>query len=290
MDPEYFESEHARGELLGPFMGSASELLISMCASAPDIQVAIDVSPPLPGPAHQPFCLFIGRALKPHLAGLGLPDGLTLTWRCRVADFADKAKAWPAAVGPLLAASLSKALAIELDKRRHRQANAQASTATDLEALTSGAQAGTAALEVANKALALARNKLRVASDLIQAMRDAVSEDFLEPVERALMRDLLAQWDKLKGRAPAESGHCSRNDVPPGLLLLAAQEHRRAQSTCAECPLVQGGRDINADDRDEGYYTCSVDGVERWGEDPKCPDSVNEATAAALLKDLRNGA
>lgn len=64
------------------------------------------------------------------------------------------------------------------------------------------------------------------------------------------------------------------------LKIYQARAHRNANSTCDGCPFAVAERDVNWADRAEGYYTCGLDGKERWGEDPKCPDALYDEPMA----------
>lgn len=131
---------------------------------------------------------FIVKHLDPLMPMLPIPPGLRFTWKGDVADIAGKCPLWPSALGRMIYDALDKALTIEVNKRKHAAA-------------PSGAETAQAGLELAGAGLDLALKKLRVASELIAALRT----DLLAILkgDRPLTPttiDLLAQWDKLKGK------------------------------------------------------------------------------------------
>lgn len=145
----------------------------------------------LDAPADKGLPEFMGAAFTRAIAELGSitpPEGLTLRWACKLRDLAHSCKRWPQDIGPTLHAALDKALTIELSKRKHAAA-------------PSGTETAQVGLELAGAGLDLALKKLRVASELITALRT----DLLAILkgDRPLTPttiDLLAQWDKLKGK------------------------------------------------------------------------------------------
>lgn len=122
--------------------------------------------------------------------------GLSFQWRCRLAHLARVCTNWPHDVTPRVYASADKALTIELNKRKHAAA-------------PSGTETAQVGLELAGAGLDLALKKLRVASELITELRavfeserarDGVGVPPATAAWHQRINELLAQWDKLKGK------------------------------------------------------------------------------------------
>lgn len=118
-------------------------------------------------------------------------------WRCKLADLAKASTHWPHDIAGRVYASADKALTIEINKRKHARVGEEKHLG-DLTPVMRDAEQTLARAQALSAKLGARDQRLEVATELIQAMRNA-AEAYLPPRDYAPIRDLLAKWDKLKG-------------------------------------------------------------------------------------------